>query len=278
MVVASQPIQQSQLEDEITWVSKSALPWRVGLKDPLSQGENPLPSKHPKVRVGCVVLVQDACGAVLLIRRARHMRTFPHAWVLPGGSQDPGETLSRAGARELYEETGLSVEPGHLEPLCLWESCFPTSIVAVREVGQLQGHHLVVVLLARLASKAETLELSIQKEEADAAVWVPAAELHLFHLMPLDELSEEGYKARAVEEGGVVPMAPGARWCSHQEVGAHEGVADAHVGALLEDEHFHVSEMAQIYPSVDGRLHGTGEAHMWGVACAHKILTSRDTL
>ncbi|MEU9749377.1 NUDIX domain-containing protein [Streptomyces niveus] len=33
---------------------------------------------------------------------------------MPSGKVDQGETLSRGAARELFEETGAEVEPGHL--------------------------------------------------------------------------------------------------------------------------------------------------------------------
>ena len=53
------------------------------------------------------------------------MRTFPRAWVAPGGGADEGETLAACAAREVSEEVGLEVE--RLDPLCLWESFYPTS-------------------------------------------------------------------------------------------------------------------------------------------------------
>lgn len=37
------------------------------------------------------------------------MKIFPHAWVLPGGHVEPGETLEEAVIRELMEETGVDI-------------------------------------------------------------------------------------------------------------------------------------------------------------------------
>ncbi len=59
---------------------------------------------QPRVTVDAVVL--NGRGEVLLIER----RNDPPGWALPGGFVDAGETLERAAARELEEETGLRAE------------------------------------------------------------------------------------------------------------------------------------------------------------------------
>lgn len=54
----------------------------------------------------CMALV-DSDKQVLLTRRHIQLKIFPHAWVLPGGHVDAGETLEEAVIRELLEETGI---------------------------------------------------------------------------------------------------------------------------------------------------------------------------
>jgi mutator protein MutT len=63
--------------------------------------------ERPIVGVGAVI-VDD--GKVVLVRR-RHEPLKGH-WSLPGGTVEVGETLEAALAREMLEETGLTVDVG----------------------------------------------------------------------------------------------------------------------------------------------------------------------
>jgi 8-oxo-dGTP diphosphatase len=62
--------------------------------------------KSPMVGVGGVVIQR---GRALLVLRARE--PLKRRWSIPGGLVELGEELERAVARELKEETGLTVEP-----------------------------------------------------------------------------------------------------------------------------------------------------------------------
>lgn len=48
-------------------------------------------------------------AALLLTRRAQHLRNHAGQWALPGGRIDAGETPERAALRELQEEVGLTL-------------------------------------------------------------------------------------------------------------------------------------------------------------------------
>jgi 8-oxo-dGTP diphosphatase len=63
---------------------------------------------RPIVGVGAVVL--NSTGLVLLVKRAHE--PLKGEWSLPGGGVEIGETLDDALRRELFEETGLTVEVG----------------------------------------------------------------------------------------------------------------------------------------------------------------------
>ena len=67
---------------------------------------------QPIVGVGAVVLQRYPGGVgleVLLVKRANP--PSQGEWSLPGGAVELGERLEQAVAREVWEETGLTVEP-----------------------------------------------------------------------------------------------------------------------------------------------------------------------
>jgi 8-oxo-dGTP diphosphatase len=63
---------------------------------------------RPIVGVGAVVL--DGTGRVVLIRR--RFEPLAGQWSLPGGTLEVGETLEAGVAREILEETALTVSVG----------------------------------------------------------------------------------------------------------------------------------------------------------------------
>jgi 8-oxo-dGTP pyrophosphatase MutT (NUDIX family) len=68
-------------------------------------------------RAARVVLV-DAADRTLLLRGGDPARPGLRWWFTPGGGLDDGETPAEGAARELFEETGLRVEPAELgEPV-----------------------------------------------------------------------------------------------------------------------------------------------------------------
>jgi ADP-ribose pyrophosphatase YjhB (NUDIX family) len=61
-------------------------------------------------RIGSALLVQDEKSRILLGQRNKDPQRG--SWVIPGGKIHAFESIAEAAARELQEETGLTVEVG----------------------------------------------------------------------------------------------------------------------------------------------------------------------
>jgi 8-oxo-dGTP diphosphatase len=57
------------------------------------------------------MVVRDARGRVLLLRRGQTVKHFAGCWELPGGKPAPGENFAKTAELEVDEETGLYVAP-----------------------------------------------------------------------------------------------------------------------------------------------------------------------
>jgi 8-oxo-dGTP pyrophosphatase MutT (NUDIX family) len=64
--------------------------------------------------VAAVIVHDQATGRVLLIQRGAASKFAPLHWDLPSGKTEKGESVTTAAARELKEETGLTVDPARL--------------------------------------------------------------------------------------------------------------------------------------------------------------------
>ena len=111
-----------------------------------------------KYIIGGVVLVTDESGSRLLLLRqppGRH-------WSLPAGLLKRGEAPVVGAARELYEETGIRVDPRQLTP------GEPNAVVHFR------GRWVDVVFRARVP---DTVALRADGAEVLEVGWHPVADL-----------------------------------------------------------------------------------------------------
>ena len=69
------------------------------------------PTRIDRHGARCIVIDEQDC--VLFTGRNATLER-PARWFLPGGGIDQGEAMAEAAARELFEETGLHVEPDEL--------------------------------------------------------------------------------------------------------------------------------------------------------------------
>jgi ADP-ribose pyrophosphatase YjhB (NUDIX family) len=116
--------------------------------------------KRPYLAVSAAI-IRD--GKVLVVRRARSPAL--NLYTLPGGAVELGESLPEAVAREVREETSLSVETfalaGHRE------------VITRDAQGQIERHFVILCFAARWLAGEPVLN-----EELDDARWIEPSELH----------------------------------------------------------------------------------------------------
>ena len=120
---------------------------------------------RPVVGIGAVVWGE---GQVLLVRRADPPRRGQ--WSLPGGAQEIGETVFEAARREVWEETGITIEILGLVDV--------VDSIHRDEDGQVRYHYTLVDVFAHAAG-------------GDAAAAGDAAEAAWFELDNLPPLWPE---------------------------------------------------------------------------------------
>ena len=136
--------------------------------DPVDQIQNirQIIGHAPIIGVGATAVIVDGAGRILVTRR-----TDNGQWCLPGGFSNLGENAAYTIIREVYEETGLHVQPerlmGVFSPTLVWE--YPNgdrtqglvSIFACRQVsGQPRADQVETSQLA-WASPAEFVALDM---------------------------------------------------------------------------------------------------------------------
>jgi 8-oxo-dGTP pyrophosphatase MutT (NUDIX family) len=92
-------------------------------------------------------IVRNPDGDVLLLRRSSTDTNRPGEWDYPGGNVDPGEDIFQAGAREIFEEAGLAIDPAALKVLyagtMAWEPS-DTSVTRLLLFGETTEKNVVL--------------------------------------------------------------------------------------------------------------------------------------
>lgn len=62
--------------------------------------------------VAVTAVVRNPEGNYLVLKRHPREKAFPEHYCFPGGKVEGGESIEEALAKEVKEETGLSLKPG----------------------------------------------------------------------------------------------------------------------------------------------------------------------
>ncbi|MFW5443025.1 MAG: NUDIX hydrolase [Methylococcaceae bacterium] len=130
----------------------------------------------PEPKIGVSAVVFNTSGSILLIKRNKAPALG--LWSIPGGRQEPGESLKEACKRETFEETGLRVEVKEL--------------IAVVE-RRVEGFHYVVIdFFAILVGDGIQ---PIAQSDVSEACWVAIDELSQYQVVEgLEEIILRAYR------------------------------------------------------------------------------------
>jgi 8-oxo-dGTP pyrophosphatase MutT (NUDIX family) len=143
--------------------------------------DQPAPPQRQRLAAYAVLLRGAGDEREVLLTRMSSRTRIAGYWTLPGGGVDHGEDPREAVRREVYEETGLRVEPGEVLDV------HSTHFTGERADGLVEDYHGVhLIFAARLLPESAHLEPSVTELDGstDLAVWVrvtDALELQLLN-------------------------------------------------------------------------------------------------
>jgi ADP-ribose pyrophosphatase YjhB (NUDIX family) len=132
----------------------------------LSQTDDRRYPRRPILGVGALILEGDS---ILLVQRGK--APLLGYWSLPGGAVETGERLAEAIAREVLEETALTVEVGAMVEI--FERLMPDAD------GGTEYHYVLLDYLCRVVGGTPA-----PGDDSSAVAWVKRQDLHTLPITP----------------------------------------------------------------------------------------------
>ena len=123
--------------------------------------------RFDKLVIGAAIFRQTNTSddfQLLIIRRAAHEEYYPNCFEMPSGKVDDGETIGEALARELFEETSLTLSSVLAE---IPEITYTTEKVVIRDGGEVQ----IVQTACQLNFAVEVADEVVKLNEEELSEW-----------------------------------------------------------------------------------------------------------
>ncbi|MBQ9518355.1 MAG: NUDIX domain-containing protein [Firmicutes bacterium] len=139
------------------------------LWDLYDKDRNPLNKIHKRGKpiargefhIAVSVLTQNSQKQILVTLRSPDKQPYPDLWEITAGSVVAGEDSLSAAVRELYEETGISAQPGELE-----------------YIGEYRGTGAIVDMY-KIKRDVDIKDIHLQRGETVDAKWVSVDEFEM---------------------------------------------------------------------------------------------------
>lgn len=154
-------------------------------------------------------IVYNSNGEILLLQRLNSDGGYTGLWGLPGGHVELGEDFKDAGARELFEETGLIVNKENQDG----------KIIPYEKIGEYKGDYINIEYFITHIDCNNNTPIILDSEEHSAFKWVPLCELDQYEfeydnmksnikrLTGIDSLNHSQVIIKCLQEGIITPVA-----------------------------------------------------------------------